>query len=286
MWVRPGFYADGKTWTASKPEERIIARAEALSRASTAMPIVSHETAAARHGLPLYRAQEDKVHVIAPAERPGSACSVIRHRGELGADDTVEIDGMTCTSLARTVADIARTANFEQSVVVVDAALRRIAVPRAGEYLIDVAEEFRENVRKIIRRSAHGQTRAMRALAFADGRAQLPGESISRIRLMALGFRLIELQVHVAGPAETNYHIDFGLRDERAFGEFDGAMKYEDGRLMDGRTTAEIFDREKQREDWIRGRTHWRYVRWGWPHIATAQTLGARLDAFGIRPSA
>ena len=286
MSVRPGVYADGATWEASKPEARIIARAQALSRASKAMPIISHETAAASHGLPLFKARQDRVHVIAPAERPGAASSVIRHRGELGADDTVEIDGMTCTSLQRTVADIARTADFEQSVVVVDAALRRVAVPRAGEYLIDLAEEFRENVRQIVRRSAHGQTRAMRALAFADGRAQLPGESISRIRLVELGFRLIDLQVHIPGPEETNYHVDFGLRGERTFGEFDGAMKYVDGRLTDGRTTAEIFDREKQREDWIRGRTHWGYVRWGWPHIATAQTLSARLDAFGIRPSA
>lgn len=87
-------------------------------------------------------------------------------------------------------------------------------------------------------------------------------------------------------PNSTDYYVDFGLRAEEAFGEFDGSMKYVDGRLLDGRTTAEVFDREKQREDWIRGRTQWRYVRWGWPHLSTPASLGDRLAAFGVYPSA
>jgi len=185
---------------------------------------------------------------------------------------------------AFTIADVARTATFEQAVTVADAALRRRCVPRTGVYLADAALEFRASVLEITGRSAHGLSRARRALAFADGRGQLPGESVSRIRLWELGFRHIDLQVKVPGPARTNYYVDFAFHDVRAFGEFDGTMKYIDGRLTDGRSTAEVFDREKQREDWIRGTTQYRYGRWGWPHTSTAKSLGDRLSAFGIRP--
>lgn len=283
--LRHGVYADGPAWGTASPEVRIVALARALQVASAARPVFSHETAAAIHGLPLYRASRDRVHVIAPEERPGAASGVVRHRGAIGDDDLVEINGLLCTSVARTVSDVARTASFEQSVTVADAALRRLCVPRAGEYLWDRAQEFRESALEITRLSAHGQSRAQRALAFADGRAQLPGESISRIRIRALGFRAVALQVPVPGPHGSPFFVDFGFEDVDGFGEFDGSMKYVDGRLTDGRTTAEVFDREKQREDWIRGRTQRRYVRWGWPHIRSATNLGDRLAAFGIRPS-
>ena len=40
---------------------------------------------------------------------------------------------------------------------------------------------------------------------------------------------------------------------------------------------------EKQREEWIRGRTQWRFARWGSEHIGAPAALAARLAAFGIR---
>ena len=282
--VRPGVYADGQTWAATTPESRIVARARALALVSETPPVFSHETAAAAHRLPLFRPRPDAVHVIVSAGRPGAASGTVRHRGELRDEDVVDVDGLRCTSLVRTVADVARTGTFEQAVTVADAALRTLCVPRPGVYLADRANEFRETAGNTARRSAHGRTRGERALAFADGRAQLPGESISRIRLQELGFRRVQLQVRVSGPGGSHYYADFGLEDAAALGEFDGALKYADGKLHDGRSTAEVFDREKQREDWIRGKTQLRYVRWGWPHIRSSTSLGERLMAFGIRP--
>jgi hypothetical protein len=122
-------------------------------------------------------------------------------------------------------------------------------------------------------------------LAFADGRAELPGESVSRVRLAELGFRRIRLQVVVDAPAAgRQYRVDFGLDDADAFGEFDGRIKYHDIGMTRGRTADEIFEREKQREDWIRGTTGRRLVRWGWADIETADMLALRLAAFGIHP--
>ena len=282
--VRPGVYADGAAWQAARPESRVIARARALDLVARTRPVFSHETAAALHGLPLFRPSREHVHVLAPEGRPGAASGVIRHRGAIADGDVVEVGGVACTSLLRTVSDVARTAAFEQAVTIADAALRSLCVSRPGEYLSERAQSWRDETLEIARRSAHGLGRARRALGFADGRAQLPGESVSRIRLWELGFGRPDLQVRVPGPAGSNFYVDFGFHDIRSFGEFDGTMKYIDGRLTDGRSTAEVFDREKQREDWIRGITQYRYVRWGWPHTSTATALGDRLSAFGIRP--
>lgn len=282
--VRPGMYAMGESWREAKPEQRVVSRAVALHRVSASPPVFSHETAAALHGLGLYRPDPSRVHVIAPDARPGAASGVIRHRGELAEEDVVEIRGLRCTSLARTVADVARTAGFERAVTVADAALRALCMPERARYDVDAAAAFRARVLQIARRSAHGLTRATRVLEFADGRAERPGESLSRIRLRTLGFRRILLQVPVPGPRGRDYYVDFGIEDCAQWGEFDGAMKYVDGRLTDGRTTAEVFDREKQREDWIRGTTGRGLVRWGWPHLGTAAELGRRLAAFGIHP--
>ena len=282
--VRPGVFADGAAWQTARPESRVIARARALELISHTRPVFSHETAAALHGLPLFRPSPDRVHVITAEDRPGAASGVIRHRGVIADADVIEIDGLSCTTLLRTVSDVARTAAFEQSVTITDAALRSLCVPKPGTYLSDRAQAWRDEALEIARESAHGLSRARRALGFADGRAQLPGESVSRVRLSELGFQDPDLQVTVSGPHGSKYYVDFGFHDQRAFGEFDGTMKYVDGRLTDGRTSSEVFDREKQREDWIRGRTQYRFSRWGWPHIETATILGARLLAFGIRP--
>ena len=104
------------------------------------------------------------------------------------------------------------------------------------------------------------------------------------MRLAEIGFRRIGLQVRIPAPGGKDYRVDFGLDEVPALGEFDGRMKYEDGRMLVGRTPDDVFDREKQREDWIRGSTGLPLVRWGWSHLRTADTLAARLAAFGIRP--
>lgn len=182
------------------------------------------------------------------------------------------------------MADVARTTSFETAVCVLDAALRPVTVPKAGVLDAPAAEEMRERVREIVVKSAHGRTRAMRALAFADGRSQLPGESISRIRLAELGFARPGLQVAVEGPNGRTYFVDFGLEDVPAWGEFDGEQKYRDESMRAGLTLEQVVLREKQREDWIRGVTQRPFARWKWEHLRTADTLGARLATFGITP--
>ncbi len=129
-----------------------------------------------------------------------------------------------------------------------------------------------------------GVRRARWVLAHADGRAQLPGESVSRHHLLQLGFTDLRLQVRVPGPAGTDYFVDFALDQVPAWGEFDGAAKYVDPKLAAGRTPQQVLRAEKAREDWIRATTGRIVVRWGFEHLSSPRSLATRLALSGIRP--
>lgn len=285
--LRAGLFAVREEWESASPEERIVTRAEALARVSAEPPLFSHESAAAIHGLTLYAPDPIRLHTIVADGRPGASRDVIRHRGTVAADEVVRIDGLRCTSLVRTVSDIARTAPVEQAVAAADAALRSRFVHSHDHYDADGAREFGAAVTETAARSAHGARRAAGVVAFADGRAHRPGESVSRVRLAQLGFPPPRLQVAVPAPQPGGrYFVDFGMDDAAALGEFDGRIKYRDGRLLVDRSADEVFESEKEREDWIRGVTGRPLVRWGWSHLVSPATLGARLRAFGVTPAA
>ena len=75
------------------------------------------------------------------------------------------------------------------------------------------------------------------------------------LRLSELGFASPSLQVAVAGPRGKTYWLDFGLDESNAWGEFDGKVKYRELAAASGRSSREVVEAEKRREDWIRGTT-------------------------------
>ncbi|SDS29346.1 Transcriptional regulator, AbiEi antitoxin, Type IV TA system [Friedmanniella luteola] len=71
---------------------------------------VSHVSAAALHGLPVWAGQLQRVHLTRPRTGGGKARTLLRvHASELPATDIVVVDGMATTSLARTVANLGRS---------------------------------------------------------------------------------------------------------------------------------------------------------------------------------
>jgi len=86
---------------------------------------VSHVSAAVLHGLRVWGIPSDRVHVTRDRCRTGArrGSRVHAHSAPLDAEDVVMVGGVPTTSVARTVVDIARTAPFEQAVVVADSAL-------------------------------------------------------------------------------------------------------------------------------------------------------------------
>jgi hypothetical protein len=234
--------------------------------------------------LPLYGVSDKVVHtLIRGARHTRTAAGIARHDIEVGESDIVERHGLLCTSLTRTVFDMVRTMSAEAATSAADAALRLVAV-KGQSPDAEASEQWREELLRLAAPGLRGVRKVRWTADFADGRAQLPGESVSRLQLSRLGFRDLDLQVPVVGSEGDRYFMDFGFPGSRMFGEFDGEGKYLEPELRRTATPVDAVLAEKRREDDVRGVTGWGVRRWGGVHITSADALGARLAAFGIHP--
>lgn len=283
--IRRGWFIAAEEWTGLWPESRHRAHVLAVAlSARGASPVFSHVSAAALWGIPLWRMMPERVHVLAGSVDRHSIPDVLRHEGRLPGDDVTERDGLRLTSLTRTAYDIARTLSPEAGIAAVDAAVALLA--GAGRaFDPDAAARVTEDLRRrVMRPGARGIRIARQIVELADGRAQLPLESVARLQLTRMGFARPDVQVAVRAPGGGNYFVDLGLDDVGAFCEVDGETKYLDDALRSGRTLEQVLLAEKQREDWIRGTTQRPLARVGAEHVASPSAFARRLASFHIRP--
>lgn len=270
-------------WAEAQHRIAVVAAAEEMREG---LGVASHDSAAVLHRAPLYRHDPRRVHFTVPGTtRISSGAKMMRHTDELPDEDITVVDGIACTTLERTVFDVARTLGWEASVACADAALRSVSV-RDRVYDLDAADSWKERMRERVARARgrRGVRQAARVIEFADGRAELPGESVSRVQLARLGFTDVRLQVPVASPRGRDYEVDIAILEAKTFWEFDGQGKYLDEAKRSGRSVEQVVLDEKRREDWIRGKTQWRFVRGEDVHISTPRAMAKRLESFGIRP--
>lgn len=145
----------------------------------------------------------------------------------------VEREGWRVTSVARTAVDVARELSFTGGVVAADSALRRGAT---REELTRVALDCRHY---------EGIGRAVRACLFADPGAESVLESVSRVRLVALGLPAPSLQAEVYDGNGFIGRTDMWWAALRVAGEVDGRIKYT--QPYADRDPDEILWREKLR---------------------------------------
>ena len=236
--------------------------------------VVSHVSGAVLHGLPLFATPLIRVQ-LSRAEIPGGkARSAIQlHAASLDASEVAVIDGISVTTLPRTVADLARSLSFEQAVVSGDAALR------LGLSRVEVEDGL------LRMRRWPGVVQARRVIRFLDGRSESPGESRSRVGFLTSGIPSPEPQYEVHDErGRLIARTDFAWEQFHTLGEFDGKAKY--GRLLrPGETPDDAVYREKVREDALRG-AGWQVVRWTWADLARPQEIARRLrQAFARSPS-
>ncbi len=265
--VRRGAYVPASDERLRQAEARHALAARAATMQLPAGTVASHVSAAVLHGLPVWGVPLDRVHVTRDGTSGGHRHRTLHvHVTPLDGDEVVVVDGVPATTVARTLADLARTEPFERTVAVADAALRRGMVARVA---LDDAVE------RIARR--HGVRPARRAIAFADGRAESVGESRSRVLLERAGLPPPVLQWEVAGAGRRTGRSDFGWPALRTVGEFDGRIKY--GRLLrPGQEPGDAVFAEKRREDAIRD-AGFRVVRWVWADLDDFDDVAARLRA-------
>lgn len=267
--VHPGCYVSAPYWAAMSPHSRHCARAHLAAIQFGDDLEYSHLTAAALWRLPVIGDWPSRVHVSGAAGSGVDARSTLA-RHTLGFDPAaVDIDGLRVTSLAVTVAQVAASQPFATAVVMADAALRQ----HPGTRLLEAAAAVPKY---------HGRTHALMVATFADGRADRPGESISRVSMRAAGLPMPDLQVPLYGASDARYVVDFYWPQLRLIGEFDGAAKYRDPEFLRGRTPEQAFADEKYREDDLRAADH-RMSRWGWQVANSPVRLAQQLRKAGVR---
>jgi hypothetical protein len=278
MIVR-GVYLAADVWAAldRHARYRTVVKAAALLHDGA---LFSHHSAAVLWRLPWVGAWPRRAHVLTPPRGGGhSTRSVLRHAADI-PDMQEYIDGLAVTTLARTVADVACIANFEQAVAVADAALRRTEHPIAGVPRTSLRRN--DLLAELVRLSpTHGGAKARAALGFADGLADRPGESVSRVSMFRARLPTPELQVELAGASGRIWTVDFWWPDSNLIGEFDGKWKYTDPEYMNGRTPHQVLLDEKDREDDLRAARHG-LARWGWAVATSPARLRDRLSSAGL----
>jgi hypothetical protein len=238
--VRRGAYALGDK-TGEFVEERhrrlILATAPQVQDGA----IFSHGSAAVLHGLPVWSGAVARVHVTRNRRGKGIKRSVVHvHGAPLQPSEIVLIDNLPVTSPARTVLDLARTLPMTQAVAAGDRALA-LGLTREELDAGLLAMERWPGIRA-----------ARRVVGFLDGRSESAGESISRVRLVEEGLPRPEPQQEIFGPdGRLVARVDFGWKEHKTVGEFDGKIKY--GRLLKpGQRIEDVIFEEKLREDAVR----------------------------------
>ena len=264
-----GVYVTAADWDAQSPRERHITLARAVTLMRERRLVLSHRTAAIAWNLPLLGDPPDDVHVIAWRTNGGrSDDRLVRHCLDI-PPETVVLDGLEATTLARTVVDVARTSRFAEGVMVADAALARGA--RHDDLVAELPEPGHRGVR-----------RAREVVAFADARSGSPVESLSRVSIAEAGLPAPELQ-HEFWDRDGRMDVDFWWPRFGVIGEFDGKVKYLDERYRNGRTLEQVLLDEKWREQRLRRQPGVRSIaRWDAATAASPARLGRLLREHGV----
>ncbi len=261
-------FAESAMWGDADVDERYRLFVRSTALLSVRPLVLSHLSAAAMHGLPKIGAWPKTVHTVNPQATGGSAARfTTNHRGGPAATP-MAIAGLSCTSLARTLIDVAATSPFLVGVSMVDHALRieqeRVlsAMRRGVEGSPALTkDDLYSELATVNPRT--GARKAASVIEFSNGLAANAGESLSRVRIFELGFVVPELQVCFSNIGGRDYWVDFFWRRIRKIGEFDGKHKYTRGAILGNRDPGEVVWVEKQREDALRPHSD-SFNRWDW----------------------
>src|SRR5690554_3045105 len=254
--VVTGTYADTQAWAKLWPIDQHRIRVQATAERVTASVVYSHHAAAALWGIRMLGAWPRVVDVTAERASGGrSDGGLRRHCTGFEAVDVVPLDGLSVTSPAQTVVDLARKLPFADGVVAMDSALHRKRKPKP----LTTVDEINEVLARYEGR--RGFRKAREAAAFATSLSDSPEESHSRVQFHLLGFPPPTLQHPFILRSGETVEVDFFWEEFQHIGECDGRSKYTDPAFLRGRTPQQAVIDEKNRENELR-RLVRRFSRW------------------------
>jgi hypothetical protein len=236
--LRKGVYVAAARRARSEDRDRHLLDCLAVLVSLDRGPALSHASAARWHGLVVPSSEGAEVRLTDGDQwRRGRGYRVAR--AHLPDGDVVPWLSFPATAVPRTLVDCAREWSQLDSVIAMDAALQARLLTRADLHAAVLAARHRPGV-----------AQAARAFGLCDGRAESPLETKGRLRLVASGLPLPELQVDLYSDEGFLGRADAWYEQAAVALEFDGRVKYDDPR--GARTPAEVAWEEKRREDGIR----------------------------------
>ncbi|MTB88040.1 hypothetical protein H9L21_03100 [Aeromicrobium senzhongii] len=254
--LRHGTYVDRQVYDALSVVERHLVHCRAVLDRLGPGVALSHHSAAALHGIEMYRPAFRHVHVTHLDGKGGRReAGVVHHEAEVPSGELTRVEGVRVVSPARSLFELASLDGTESGVVAVSSALH--AGLSTKEELLDLETRFNR---------WPGYSHARLAIRLADGRIESVGESRSLYHLWRHGVPRPELQSTITNAdGSTLARVDFEWELHRHVGEFDGMRKY--SAYGDGR---EALIREKRREDLVRA-TGRGMTRWTWNELAASR---------------
>lgn len=213
----------------------------------------SRRSAALVHGLPLLGEPPASPQIVGPLhETRARGRNRAEQRAPLPLSHRAEVEGVSVTSMPRTVVDVARTSSFTEALMCCERALQ-----------LGMSAEEVAAVARLLSRWPGGR-QALEVVAFADPRSESALESVSRAAFRRLGLPMPECQVEIWHDGRFLGRSDFFWREANLVGEADGALKYaRSGPAGTGQDPVLVLLAEKEREGGFRD-VGLEVVRWGW----------------------
>jgi hypothetical protein len=205
----------------------VLVRAAALAVGGDL--VACHSTAASLWGFDVLGA--GTLHFLGPGTLVNRRLPGIQvHPSSLGTDDAVLIEGVWCTSPARTACDVVRNTAPIDGLATLDAALRSGTCSR--EQLASAATA-QAGLRQVIR---------LRGLVpVADAESGSPMESRMRWRFLDAGLPRPRLQIRLTDRGRTHF-LDMGWEEQQVGAEFDGHEFH---------MTREQLAADRDRHNWV-----------------------------------
>jgi hypothetical protein len=265
--IRHGSYTFTDIWSAADEIEQHRLRAHAVLRSHGSRIALSHTSAAVEHGLRLFKPDLRRIHVTC-LDRPIARTTkdIVYHQGSCPDDDLMQVGAQLVVAPVRAGLETASLTHRPGGLVVLDS-LIDLKLGSLDE--IHVAFEPMTgwpNSRKLqitVRLTRKG--------------ANSVGESLGRHLMWTQHLPEPQLQFEVRDQWGRLLGVtDFAWPEYGLLGEFDGMSKY--GRLRkEGETPGQAVEREKKREDALRGETGWLMVRLIWAELFRPGPTGAKI---------
>lgn len=272
-----GLFARSEHWDELNAAERCLHVARSLAERNPTW-VFAGVTAALAYGFSVSYSLLDsngvRIETMADRGRSAGVRNGVR-RLSYTEDNQWRASGLTVTSPVLTVFECACRLPFGDALAIADSALRSGLVKGAElESMVDGAGRVR------------GIRRARRVVQYMDGRAESGGESQTRARMIELGYEVPDLQVEFANPLDPkrNFRVDMLVdcgNGRRVAVEHDGACKYEDLAMLNGRTPTRAFMDERQREALLTS-CGIEVMRVRWADLHDEQRFRRLMDAYGV----